>query len=1199
MASTAPGRHRLRAGFLLVVLVLLLIPASQALALPEDEEEREKERERSGQVTPLEMAREESGVARRPQRDRELPAGRVRLSSAELVAASGSALEVSVVLDRAVRRATLELTLPALWLARASTGDLPYAAVAARGRGTAKRSDARRSDQTVTFAFDGAQAGDHAEFALRDIGIPAGTYELPFRWTEAGAAGAKGTLEVVFYAPTREAAGEGSPWGRFPTTSVEQNVTADGAEESETFVTVVPGNARRFVVGANGGGGYNAWVTNDGGVTYAKAGMPTAVDAPGEAGPEVGSLCCDPMSAADAAGNVWYGGLALSNGAGNPSRTIVARLAPGATAFQSQTVGLPARTAGTQDKPMMTIDNAPASPTFGRLYVIWNEPAGGGINVVLSQCDTRPGGVANVANCDNADSWTLPVSVTPATGSYIYADVAVGPSGQVYVVWWDYSAANAIRGDVCLPASQNCASAAGWGTPQTIATLDATGGTPIPFACPIVAQPGGRASTSPQVDVDRSEGPNSGRVYVTWSDLRTGSGVTKCAGNTAPLPTHLSFDSFVASAAAGLPGSAAPSPTVGTRLITDGEGGGQSNSDDWFSWLAVDQTNGQAWADVYSSRDDASRATTNFYARSVTPDGAGHTLGALTKVSTAASNYSTNPCCGFGNDYGDYTGLDATDGVALPVWSDRRAGGDGEAFTVVESRPGIVGDPPALDDSAAAGGDGDGALEPGESFRLTQPLRNPGFSPATGVTATLDGSAAALTLETTTSAYPDIAVGATQANATPFTGRLGTATTCGAPLPLALQIATAQGAFTVPVTVPTGAPGPLSQPAVSPNAAIPDNNATGVSSPLSASGVGILKELSVRMTITHTFDGDLRVSLRSPTGTIVPLVTGRGGSGNDFTSTVFDDGAATAIAAGAAPFTGTFRPESPLAALRGEDADGTWNLVVVDSAASDAGTLVSWGLDLRGSACSVAQDTTPPQTTIDAGPADGATVETATPQFAFSASEAGSTFDCRVDGGSFAACTSPLTTAVLADGSHSFAVRAVDVAGNADASPAARSFTVSVPTAPTPTSTPTAPATPAATASVTPGPSAALAGVLFGAGRPGRVRVSRTGVARLPRPVVSCPASGVACRVTATVSARLPRNPTTRRLARSPSRVARRAVSLDAGRSGTVRFTLSRKALAGLRRLGTLRATVVITGVRGARSTTRTVTVTLLPPRAR
>ena len=176
---------------------------------------------------------------------------------------------------------------------------------------------------------------------------------------------------------------------------------------------------------------------------------------------------------------------------------------------------------------MMTIDNSPSSPRFGRLYVVWDEPARRRRqhrHLAVRHAARRRAERRELRQRRQLDARRS--SVTPATGSYIYADVAAAPDGTVYVVWWDYSATNAIRGDICGPAP-NCASAAGWGTPQTIATLDATGGTPIPFACPILAQPGGRASTSPQVDVDRSGGPNHGRVYVTWSDLRTGSGATE------------------------------------------------------------------------------------------------------------------------------------------------------------------------------------------------------------------------------------------------------------------------------------------------------------------------------------------------------------------------------------------------------------------------------------------------------------------------------------------------------------------------------------------------------------------------------------------------------------------------------------------------------------------------------------------------
>jgi CSLREA domain-containing protein len=93
-------------------------------------------------------------------------------------------------------------------------------------------------------------------------------------------------------------------------------------------------------------------------------------------------------------------------------------------------------------------------------------------------------------------------------------------------------------------------------------------------------------------------------------------------------------------------------------------------------------------------------------------------------------------------------------------------------------------------------------------------------------------------------------------------------------------------------------------------------------------------------------------------------------------------------------------------------------------------------------------DTTPPQTQIDSGPAEGSTTDDTTPTFGFSATEAGSSFECRLDGAAFAACSGPgaeHTPAPLAEGQHTFEVRATDPAGNADQSPAARTFTLDVP----------------------------------------------------------------------------------------------------------------------------------------------------------
>ncbi|MCF6308760.1 MAG: proprotein convertase P-domain-containing protein, partial [Flavobacteriaceae bacterium] len=95
--------------------------------------------------------------------------------------------------------------------------------------------------------------------------------------------------------------------------------------------------------------------------------------------------------------------------------------------------------------------------------------------------------------------------------------------------------------------------------------------------------------------------------------------------------------------------------------------------------------------------------------------------------------------------------------------------------------------------------------------------------------------------------------------------------------------------------------------------------------------------------IPHTWTSDLDIQLQSPMGTILDLSMGNGGSGDNYTATVFQDGGAD-INAASPPFTGTFEPEGGTfaAAFGGEDLNGDWTLIVTDNFGGDGGSIDSF-----------------------------------------------------------------------------------------------------------------------------------------------------------------------------------------------------------------------------------------------------------------
>jgi|GEM_PF-1541746 len=101
---------------------------------------------------------------------------------------------------------------------------------------------------------------------------------------------------------------------------------------------------------------------------------------------------------------------------------------------------------------------------------------------------------------------------------------------------------------------------------------------------------------------------------------------------------------------------------------------------------------------------------------------------------------------------------------------------------------------------------------------------------------------------------------------------------------------------------------------------IPDNNPTGISSPIAVTLTGVAGDMRISYDIVHTYRGDLRVQLVAPDGTVTTLRNPSGGSTNNLNQTVDTN-------------------------QGGISASGTWQLKVVDVYNQDTGYINAWQIE--------------------------------------------------------------------------------------------------------------------------------------------------------------------------------------------------------------------------------------------------------------
>jgi subtilisin-like proprotein convertase family protein len=136
------------------------------------------------------------------------------------------------------------------------------------------------------------------------------------------------------------------------------------------------------------------------------------------------------------------------------------------------------------------------------------------------------------------------------------------------------------------------------------------------------------------------------------------------------------------------------------------------------------------------------------------------------------------------------------------------------------------------------------------------------------------------------------------------------------------------------------------QAASTPALAIPDADAVGVRDTITFSEAAMVSSVKVHVDITHTYRGDLRLTLTAPSGASVVLHNRNGGRADNIRR--------------------TFDPTSTpgVSTLVGQSLQGDWTLHVQDLAPADLGRLNRWELEIEGRADAVVELEETPGVTI-------------------------------------------------------------------------------------------------------------------------------------------------------------------------------------------------------------------------------------------
>jgi hypothetical protein len=374
----------------------------------------------------------------------------------------------------------------------------------------------------------------------------------------------------------------------------------------EPSICVNPANTKNIAAGAVLNHSY--W-SEDAGLTWKSGELTSSFGVYG-----------DPVIIADRKGNFYFAHLSDPEGKGFSSEKLLDRIV-----IQKSTDG-----GKTYDDGAFCGSNHPkdqdkhwlcADPKTGALVCTWTE---------FDKYDSKDlekdhSRILFSRSDDAGKTWSKALKINQFEGDCLDDDFttegavpAFGPNGELYVAW-------------------------AWGNKIWLDKSLDGGKTWLDEDLLIAEQPGGwafdisgitRCNGMPVLVCDLSNGPNRGTLYVNWSDQRQGEKDT---------------DIFLAKSTDG-----GKSWTTPMRINNDKAGKQQ-----FFSWLAIDQTNGFLYCVYYDRRAYDDERTDVYVAVSQT---GGKTFKNL-KVSKEP--FKPNKLVFFG----DYNNISAHDGIVRPIWT--------------------------------------------------------------------------------------------------------------------------------------------------------------------------------------------------------------------------------------------------------------------------------------------------------------------------------------------------------------------------------------------------------------------------------------------------------------------------------------------------------------------------------------------------